>query len=359
MPRKLETAASKTAGVHRKLPRPTLPSPPTGSPIGWIHSVPDGFFPPSNLDKYGVVVTENPITNAAFRGVQLTYRTAITCQPAGSTNISQDRCLAAGYQMYSTTGQVMVNSSYQPSVLADPGLPAYQAEWCQAALTKAQQNGAEGMWIDDSNPRIYTISGGVMPQKYPTNALYEEAMLSFAQYVYNFFNSRGMKTGYNSGIAADDNAAAMKAWWPRLGPRAHYLSEEYWLTPNNAYLRLAGSSTWYNYWDEHRDLHRVCQQAGCGFIPNTDGSPDSRAQNYTLGTFMLDWDGTAKDGSNLFAINGYSTADPWNSYYTQAIALGAPTGPAVQTANNVWVRPFVNGSLTVNSGNGTTSISGV
>jgi hypothetical protein len=164
-----------------------------------------------------------------------------------------------------------------------------------------------------------------------------------------YFGSRNLKAAYNSGIPLDDNASMVTTWWARLGTHVDYLTIENWLTPNG-FLRRTGPE-WFNNWDQFRNLHRAARQAGAGFLPY-DYPAGATSQAYTLGTFLLDWDGTAADG---FAVWLPGSVDAWIVFYDQALALGRPVAATVDSGN-VHTRQFEHGTLTVDSGAGTTSI---
>lgn len=347
------------AGVGRpahRAPRSRfVPPVTTTSPIGYLNNRAPGFFPPTNVGSYGVVVTEGP-PPAGFTGLNLIYRTGITCQPAGYTNISQAECLANGWEMRDSAGNVLTNSAYG-GVLADPGNTAYQARWRQAADTRITELGAGGLWIDDTTPRVTDFTGGVWPAAYPTLESYKLAVLSFAQAAFSYFNPLSRKIAFNTGLSADDTGSLAAEWWPRIGPYTHYLTEEYWLNPNNVALRRVGPE-WFNNWPGHRALHGVCITAGCKFLPLM-GSSLAGSQAYGLGSFLLDWNGTSGALLWIDSDQYVTTTDPWSSFYAQVAVLGAPTAAAVETSAGVWQRSFQNGTLTVNANTATATITGV
>lgn len=321
------------------------------SPLGYNNNRGPGFFPPSNVGEYGIVIT-SLLRPAAFRGVHLIYRSGITCG-AGYTNFSEQECLANNWQMVGTNGAVLRNGQYG-GVLADPGLAAYQQAWCTRTLQQLTELGADGIWIDDTTPRVTDFTGGVWPAKYPNMDAYKAALVSFASFVYAFFNSRGKKTAYNTGISLDDTGSLAAAWWPVIGPYTHYLTEEYWLNPGGGTLYRRAGPEWYNNWDGHRALHKVAQDAGAGFLPWTGGG-GAQLRDYQLGTFMLDWNGTLAGGASAWIdTSDYNTTfDPWGTSYAQARALGLPTAAAVQIATNQWRRQYQYGRVDVNAGTAT------
>lgn len=145
----------------------SAPPPSTvGSPLGYLSYRAPSFFP-AQIGKYGVFVGEGPMP-AGFVGRNLRYRTAITCQ-AGVTNISEATCLANNWQLRDAAGNL--TNVKHGGVLADPGNLDYQAAWCQATLAAAQAMGAQGVFVDDSNPRITSLSGGRYPIRYPTEGI--------------------------------------------------------------------------------------------------------------------------------------------------------------------------------------------
>ena len=53
--------------------------PPTGlsSPIGFISNQAPGYFPPTKIDQYGVIISEGP-GPSTIRGIKGAYRTTLT-----------------------------------------------------------------------------------------------------------------------------------------------------------------------------------------------------------------------------------------------------------------------------------------
>lgn len=340
-----------TGGVAGGAPPPGQPA---RSPIGFLEYSAPGWWPPTHIGDYEITNIEGP-PPAGFDGLSLSYRTAVTCQN-GYTNIDQTTALNNGWVLTDASGP-LTNVVYG-GYIADPGLPAYQTAWCNAAVTRAGQLQSGGFFIDDTTPRLDTITGGRWPTKYPNETAYRAALVSFFQFVKAFFDARGLKFSPNTAVPSDNTGALTTAWWHTIAPYCHYLSIEYWMGGEVAggFIRRVGPE-WWNNWDNFRALHSVCRSHGCGFLPLSNGG-GTQLQSYSLGTFMLDWDGTRADGANIWTQNYVTTTDPWSSFYSQAIALGAPTSTAVG-ASNVWTRSFANGTLSVNANTATATIAGV
>ena len=114
----------------------------------------------------------------------------------------------------------------------------------------------------------------------------------------------GLKLAYNTFVVLDDQASLTPPWWRRIGPHADYLTAEGWMYPNGN-LRKAGSSEWWQFWDQHRALHPLCQSMNVGFLP-VDEHGGALVRDYTLCTFLLDFNGL---GANIWMESATGTAD--------------------------------------------------
>lgn len=319
------------------------PVTPVSSPIGTHNANSPGYWPP-RYEGYGYVSTEGPAP-AGFTGLNLVYRSAITC--SGYTNLSEATCVNNGWALRDAAGNIM-RSQY--GVLADPGNAGYQAAWAAASLQRITEQQEDGYWADDFTPSVQTLATcGCFPANRPSMDAYKAGLLSFARYMKTYFGMRGLTDSYNTGVALDNDGSLTAAWFAQLGPDVDYLTIEGWLTPNG-FLRVSGPA-WYQRWDEFRNFHRVAQQAGTGFLP-MDYPAGPTSQAYVLGSFMLDWDGTAKDG---FSVWNPGPVDAWIPFYDQALALGRPVAAPV-SSGNVHTRQFEGGTLRVDSGAATASI---
>lgn len=324
------------------------------SPFGGFSN--QAYFPATNQQYYGYVSSvgaEGP----AFKGHHCFYRTGITCQ-TGGTNITELTCVQNNWQMKDAAGNALRNVAHG-GVLADPGLAGYQQAWCDATWARLQQLGVEtydGVWIDDVNPRPSSLSGGVVPAKYPTNAQYEAALADFARAQHDYFGPKGKNLAWNTGIPSDDNCAQMYVWWPKVAPYINYLTKEFWMWAGG-HVRTTGTGNWDRHWESHRGLHKVCQDAGCGFLP-LSGGHGSVLQDYGLCTFMLDWTGHGDDGFFLWSPSESwaGTTDPWAPIYAEAIALGAPSPSPATLSGQVWTRQYEHGAVWVNPTTGTAGI---
>jgi hypothetical protein len=334
---------------------PPPPPPPTGfaSPLGFLSNRSPGYFPASNIDKYGVISAEGPAP-AAFRGVNIVYRSAISCG-VGYTNMTESECVSNGWAMLGTDGQIMRNMSYGGVALGDPGLSAYRNRWFQLSLAYAQQHQSDSFWVDDATPRVADFNNNIWPQKYPNMAAYQAVLVTFMQDIKAKCLANGLVApAYNSAVSSDDDASQTAAWWAQAGPHVGYMTAEYWETVG-ANVRRMGAE-WYNHWDGWRALHGVCNQAGCGFLP----FPSTAGQVYTLATFLLDWQATK--GAVMWTPNDQynTTTDPWVAQYDTAARISAPLGAAT-ISGNVWTRMFApktgaNITVTVDPVAGTASI---
>jgi hypothetical protein len=354
MPRILGGAFNKKAGIRRQSSSIIDVDTPLGAFSNGV-----GYIPATNLQHYGYISSAGT-AGAAFTGIHAIYRTGITCQPAGTTNIIQSVCLANGWEMRTSGGTVLTNVAHD-GVMADPGNPDYQEAWCDASLVKLQALGSNwnALWIDDVNPRPTSLSGGLVPAQYPTNALYEAALASFAEFQRDYFEPLGIKLAWNAGIPQDDNTAQVRVFWPKVAPYLNFLTKEFYLQAGGGSVLRTRSLSW----DQWITLHPVLNNLGCGWLPLSGatggiGGVGGSLQRFGLGSFLLEWTGQADDGFFMFHPTGgwNSTIDPWTQMYADAIALGAPIAPRF-ASGDLEIRNFQNGTLTVNPVLGTASIS--
>lgn len=336
---------------------PPPPPPPSGlSPIGWLKNVWGGWWPPTNADKYGIAAAYGP-PPAAFKGISLRYLTAVTCYPDAynSSGVDLDVALASGWILEDSAGNLVKRGApYTTGYVADVGHPGYRQAFCEMAVARIAASQEQGAWIDDAGPRILSMTGGVRPAKYPTDAAYEDVVAGFISFVHDYFKQRNLLDVWNTAIPQDNTGALARAWWARIGPNAGGLCIEYWMTPTSYTFRKVGPE-WWNNWDGFRALHGVCQAAGCHFF-GMNG--DRGAQEYALATFLLDWDGSTGScqwNKDIGSTGYVAKDDPWTAVCDRVIALGQPTGAAVKTGN-VWKRPFENGYVEVDPVAGTARI---
>lgn len=322
-----------------------------GSPLGFMSHRWPGYFPPTHIDRYEVVLTVGP-RPAGFRGINLRYMTTITCRDDGTNNISAALARANGWTLLDTNGQELTNAKYS-GVLADVGHPGYQQAWCERMHELLRQGGEDGFWGDDFTPSINAVTDGRWPARYQTEDAMIGAMLSFARFVRAYCDRYGLKSGYNAACVSDTDASRTIAWFRRLGPLAHYLTVEYWMRlahPAEGVLRTTGSDHWTKFWDQWRAVHVACNEAGTNFLPIAYPG----GELYTLATLLLDYDGKA---AAMLADEPLDKppVDPWKAPFEIATSLGAALGPAGENGN-VWSRRFANGTVTVDPVEGKATI---
>jgi hypothetical protein len=329
---------------------PPPPPPPSqfASAIGFISNQAPGYFPPTRLNEYGVVCSEGPVP-VAVRGIKPAYRTTLTAQ--GYTNISEQELIANGWQLIGENGQIMRNQLYGNIALADLGHPGYQKRWLEATIQYLAAHGNETWWGDDFTSRVEDFAGQ-WPAKYPTMQQYQDgAMLPFARYVHDECQRLGRRVGgYNSFISLDDNASLTKAWWTKVGPYCGALTEEYW----QQMFWIGRPRRANEFWNEHRGLHQTCNLARIGFQPVCYESSTPGGLAYIMGTFLLDWDPSLPSALLWSNPDAATRTDQWNPVYEKVVALGLPISSATQVGN-VWTRRFAGGTITVDTGTGTTT----
>ena len=303
----------------------------------------------SGYDRYSyVTVTRGDAAKAgALPTKSLVYMSGTSIQTSWSTGVSYQEALANGWLLKDASGNYVMNVTYGAYV-ADIGSASYQQRFVDNVAAFLAANGNEGTFIDDVLRTPVLLTGGVYPAKYPSQAAWEEAMVSFVASVGTKLRAKGFyvtvnATGHIPGNLGSNDGSTTVDFWKRLGPYVSGLTYEYWeqLPTDKTQLRPSGTSSWTQHWDAWFNLINVAQNAGADFFGIIQAPTSSIGHmRYGKASFLLGWDGSG--GAFIFHPEG----DPWNLEWTMDIGLPSGARYAVGVG---WRRDYTGGTVILNS----------
>jgi Hypothetical glycosyl hydrolase family 15 len=307
----------------------------------------------SGYDRFQYVfVTRHDAPRARrLKATTLVYASGTSIKQGWSTGVTYAETVANGWLLHDANGRPLVNAKYE-AYIADVGSRAYQKRFVGNMTTFLRKSGAEGVFIDDviSDPTQLNRDDRAWPTKYPTQAAWEDAIVSFVQNVGSALKARGFYVVVNAhkhitGDLRSNDGTLEVAFWRRLAPSVSGLSSEYWLQNplDIEQLRQQGPH-WTQQWAGWQRLVRVAQSAGADFFGVTYGaSSNEQAMRYGRGSFLLDWDGHG--GAFIYAMTDRD--DPFHTTWTTY--LGRPSKQKFQRLPGVWQRRYERGIVVVNS----------
>ncbi len=277
-----------------------------------------------------------------------------TSIPTGWVNgVSFAQAQANNWLLKTASGANVMNTGYG-SYIGDFGNPAYQQAFLNWAIPFLTANHDKGIELDDTLCDARGLTGGVYPAKYPNQAAWENAQVSFVAAVGDALKARGFYVMANAvcvlNTPANNSGALDAAFWLRLAPHVNGLMCEYWmqLSSNINQLRVTGIDDWTHFWDGWESLIGVAQNAGIDFFTEMYGTTSSiNTMRYGKASFLLDWNG--RGGAFIYQPAG--NTDPWNLEWTMDI--GQPVG-ARYAVGSGWRRDYTGGTVILNS-SGTSS----
>jgi hypothetical protein len=317
--------------------------------IGLLH-LGDTLSNASNQSSYSTVIVspDDAPAAAALPGRSLVYFAGPDVNTQWNAGVTYNQATANGWLLKDASGNLLVNSGYPNNYVGDIGNSAYQTQWVSNVSAFLASSGVDGVFIDDiiRDPRPLA---GTYPAKYPTQAAWEAAMVSFVKAVGPALKAKGYyvlinATGYTPGDADSDNGSLTAQFWQELGPSVNGLCTEYWQqTAEGSYtLRASGTSSWMQNWDGWQRLVSTAQSMGDDFVGLSYGATgDTRTMMYGAASFLLEWNGS---GSS-YMFNPLDNSDPWNPVWTTSI--GSPAA-AKRRVGAGWMRRYTAGVALVN-----------
>jgi len=322
-----------------------------GSPVPGVGILRLGSSYPaaSGYDRYSyMIVSRGDAAAAASQpGRSLVYHSGTDVNTQWDCGVPYSQAAANGWLLKDSSGNYLVNSGYTSNYIGDVGNPAYQAAWANNVASFLASTGADGVFIDDVLANVGNITGKVYPAKYPSQAKWEDAMVSFINYVGPALKAKGYYVlinadAYTSGNSASDTGALAATFWQRVGPGVSGLMWENWLqNPNDIAALRADGPEWNNNWTGWENLVSVAQSMGRDFVGLTYGSAtNTQAMRYGKASFLLKWNGGG--GAFVYEVAG---ADPWAADWTANIGTPSAAAFAVGTG---WRRDYSGGTVLVN-----------
>lgn len=155
---------------------------------------------PPGSDRYDVVIVAGwqadkasalPATTKA-----LLYTSDVSCDMRQSGadyfyGVSGPAAIANGWALKDTSGNIVHNSGYANSVLADPSLVAFQNAWATNVIAFCKSHGMDGVQIDDvDGVRKHYFTETVA--KFPTDQSWQDAHASFHAFVIPKLRAAGL-----------------------------------------------------------------------------------------------------------------------------------------------------------------------
>jgi putative glycosyl hydrolase-like family 15 (GHL15) protein len=308
----------------------------------------------TNANRYGVIVTSAANANSAGAqpGRVLLYACGSNTPPDQTSalcGVSFAYAAAKGW-ILKDDNQNYVHYRGQYPVLLDIGNRSYQQRFITDIINDLRAHpGIDGVMIDDVVGSLITASA-----KYPDNASYRDAMLSFLRAVGPALKAKGWYVGVNASIL-DGPAEAFTGpawdgsqyiWWVRRIARyVDGINMEHWQQnwDSSASVRTSGP-TGSQAWEGWQRVPSVVHHLGKDFYAMETGSlTDVGKASYLRASFLLAW----KVGAGAFF---YSDAyagkgNPWRLVATPFI--GRPAGPRRREGVG-FRRTFTRGTVVVN-----------
>lgn len=223
--------------------------------------------------------------------------------------------------------RIRVNDDY---FIMDPGHPGWRAFWRVRAQAAQETLGWDGVFMDNVDATAQRWRE-LAPPAYPSEALYEAAVLGFVEEVYaNYAQPTGRPLFANiiAAEAADD-------WLPFL-PYLDGVMDEAWAMDWAAgYLPVAE-------WEAHLARAEAVQAAGKTIVLVAQGAQAASArQQFAFASYLLISHGRA--------VFRYIDSDHYREVWWYAnydLDLGAPLGPRYPDGSG-WRRDFEHGTVRV------------
>jgi hypothetical protein len=318
----------------------------------------DSYAKASGYDRFSYVLVGRQYARLAARlpGTSLVYTSGTDVPVSWSAGVSYVEARANNWLLKDAAGAYVTNVRYG-AYIGDIGSLTYQNRFISNVLALLTRTKADGVFIDDAHASFVDITGGAAAANYPTQAAWEDAMVSFLSHVGRALKDRGFYVAANAGkfVPGDprsDTAATVADYWRRIAPSVSGLVTEYWLqSPLDVSQLRAVGSDWYQNWDGWQGLIETAQRAGDDFFGVMYGSAANlRAMRFGRASFLLDWNG--RGGAFLYSITDHD--DPYASgWVTQ---FGLPVRPKLPRAPGVWQRRYARGLVIVNATNAPVTI---
>jgi hypothetical protein len=350
-------ACGSQAVPPKKKPRPA-PHPAVHAGTG-IMRLGDTFQPGLAYRGYDYLIVGYSDVRAAASKLPkaLVYKAAaeVTSSPnrdlgLSISGVSYSEAAAHGLLLTDASGHLL---SAHGDAVGDIGSPDFQRRWVHNVLGLLTSRHGDGVFIDNVLCSVRGLTGGAVPAKYPTDAAWANAQVSFMAYVGKALHAKGKYVAANIYCSGPDNGSGNDAWLQRIAPYVDgEMVENFEQNPDNHSQLFFDSPTtsWMGNWLGKLNAIRTAQRAGKDAFALTWGSrSDIRAMTYGRASFLLVWNG--KGGG--FFYNTDDGSDPTNTAWTRPI--GKPLAP-MRKVGPAYVRPYSGGYVVVNPSLGTATV---
>jgi hypothetical protein len=278
----------------------------------------------------------------------LVYKELAFSGPGAGTDATSASGVAAdeapeSWFLKNTGGSKFTSGSYDWLWAMDIGLPAYQQRWYENVIGEVEDEGWDGVFLDDANASMKYAYEPSRVAKYPNDAAYSTAMESALAYIGPKIQARGKLAIAN--FAQWVEAPQTYNRW--LGYLSGGLDEMF-----VKWGRGAGEGyrpTWQ--WEDQVAEAEYAASQGKIFIGFTQGAVgETQAARYGYASVLL---GGADTASYAFTPN--YTEETWLPEYEYEI--GNATGAQTEDSNGVHRRGYENGLVLVNPTESTQTVS--
>jgi hypothetical protein len=307
--------------------------------------------------RYAYVFVGPSAHGGAGPATRLAYKSAIDldtgCKTSGPciSGVTYRESKQRDWVLRSPAGEEMASAHYRGMRLADVGNRQYQRRWLQnvSHFLNAHRS-IRGVFIDNVVASLSIWSGGQRPAKYPSDAIWEEAMARFSDYVGPALKAKGFYVATNAlkylpGDSRSDTGQLNAEWWERIAPSVSGFFCEYWQqNPNNtteAYYDDPKRS-WMGSWAGWERLVATAQSHQRDFFGmQYADSKNLQLLRYGRASFLLAWNGRG----GAYVVKARDTLDPWK--HDWALEIGRPRGRRWRVGLG-WRRDYTRGTVIVN-----------
>jgi hypothetical protein len=327
----------------------------TAGPGIGLYTLAGSIFSQTHLSSYGTIVVDNDASEAQLvcglpsPAKPLIYFASADVNKDYNVGVDWNTANANGWLLRNAAGNLLVNQGYANNNVPDVGNPSFQQAWINNVVATTKGFGCKGVFIDDVFRDIFALAHEY-PAKYPDQPSWEAAQLSFIKAVGTALKNNGLyvaanSSGYTPGDGLTDDGTLTVAFWQEIGPYLNGMMNEYYQeTSEGSYTLRSNGANWNQHWDGWQRLIGTAQSMGDDFIGQVYGPiTDTQKMHYSRGSFLLEWNG----GNSFFSYGTETVSDYWSPGWTNSI--GQPTGAKSQVASGVWMRPYTNGVVYVNT----------
>jgi hypothetical protein len=333
---------------------PIQPPPPPGDLVREdmaliVYGGSSDFAVETNVDKFGTCnVSFNlsvGVANKPCRGLIYSASFHAPDDDLGQSYwADDDQARANGWLLHNSSGgELVCGGQYQ----FDVGDPGYQQEWITRVNNQIDSlPGIEGTFTDGVTR---TPPCNQYPREYPTQALWDAAMVEWSSVVGPALQNISHYQVVNAGgwcAACGNEFTSTQYWWTQLDGYFPAVNFEHWTVPSGQPLATTGTA-WYQQWNERRALVSYAQNLGFDFYAiDRWSNSDLSGKAYGRVTFLLDWDGSG-GGHFQTPSTGYGGAESNWVAGMPSYDVGVPVTAKAQTGV-AWKREYSKAWVAIN-----------